>query len=64
MMRGLLLAYTVLLAGCSAALDTRPADFYECPDRLLRICTVGQAPSDPECRYVGTGQTTLPVNCP
>ena len=65
-MRGfIILGCSALLAGCFHF--TAPgvqADFYECPPgSTLHVCPVGQAPADPECRSVGSGTTTLPMNC-
>ena len=60
-----IIAFSALLAGCFHF--TAPgvqADFYECPPgSTLHVCPVGQAPADPECRNVGSGTTTLPMNC-
>lgn len=66
-MRGpILLALSALLGGCFHAVkvDTHRADFYECePNNHLRVCPVGKAPTAHECRFVGSGDTTLGFNC-
>lgn len=38
------------------------ADFYECgPDKTLCICAPGAKPKRDDCKFVGTGITTLPL---
>ena len=36
------------------------ADFFECAGGQLIVCPLGQTPDQGECRWVGTGKTTLP----
>ena len=65
-MRNLILLSVLFLSACGGGqVAVHDQAYFQCPPAsTLRVCAIGNSPTDVTCEPVGTGTSTLPIDCP